>query len=110
MAKLDGMSLPLLNQRQVNSSLKQVRSRMVPPWLQADCSFTHCSNIAGKVNANWQEKILAFLLLAVMLLVIFRVVRDFSRQGLSVSQGAAQDMETITEMDEDEDIDGAQID
>ena len=45
-----------------------------------------------------------------MLLVIFRVVRDFSRQGLSISQGAAQDMETITEMDEDEDIDGAHID
>ena len=65
---------------------------------------------AGNANASWQEKGLAFLLLAAMLFVIFRVMRDFSRQGLSISQGEARDMETINEMDEDEDIDGVHID
>ena len=45
-----------------------------------------------------------------MLFVIVRVMRDFSRQGLSISQGAAQDMETINEMDEDRDIDGVHVD
>ena len=69
-----------------------------------------CCFIVGHVSSGWQETGLAFLLLAAMLFVIFRVMRDFSRQGLSISQGAAQDMETINEMDEDEDIDGVHID
>ena len=35
-----------------------------------------------------------------MLYVIFRVLRDFGKQGLSISQGKADDMQTITELDE----------
>ena len=42
---------------------------------------------------------MAILLLAGMLLIIFRVVRDFGRQGLSISQGEAEDMYTIAELD-----------
>lgn len=51
-------------------------------------------------EGNWQERVLALILLCGMLYVIFRVLRDFGKQGLSISQGKADDMQTITELDE----------
>lgn len=54
-------------------------------------------------NSSWVEKSLALVLLAGMLVIILRVIRDFGQQGLSISQGEAGDMQTIAEMADDAD-------
>ena len=60
--------------------------------------------MTGKEESSWwQDKGLAGLLLLGMLFVIFRVLRDFGRQGLSISQGEAETMETVNELAAEED-------
>jgi hypothetical protein len=60
---------------------------------------------------SWQERCLALLVLCAMVFVIYRVLRDFQRAGLRVSQGAPAEVNMSEGLDEnDEDDAGTHLD